>query len=74
VELCWQTITSVCTSPKHLFDEISKYRRIFKVETVGDRYVAVAGVSEYRKDHVVAMSCIGHDCVNKMNSLAKSEK
>jgi Adenylate and Guanylate cyclase catalytic domain len=31
------------------FDEIAKKRRIFKVETVGDCYVAVAGLPERRR-------------------------
>jgi len=30
----------------HSFDEIAKRRRVFKVETVGDCYVAVAGKCE----------------------------
>ena len=39
----------------HEFDQIAKRRRVFKVETVGDCYVAVAGLPEYRKDHAVVM-------------------
>ena len=39
----------------HEFDQIAQRRRVFKVETVGDCYVAVAGLPEYRKDHAVIM-------------------
>jgi hypothetical protein len=38
------------------FDEIAKRRRVFKVETVGDCYVAVTGLPDPRKDHAVAMA------------------
>jgi class 3 adenylate cyclase len=38
------------------FDQIAKRRRVFKVETVGDCYVAVTGLPEARKDHAVVMA------------------
>lgn len=38
------------------FDNIAKKRRVFKVETVGDCYVAVAGLPDPRKDHAVTMA------------------
>jgi hypothetical protein len=37
------------------FDQIAKRRRVFKVETIGDCYVAVCGLPEPRKDHAVVM-------------------
>ena len=37
------------------FDQIAKRRRVFKVETIGDCYVAVCGLPEYRKDHATVM-------------------
>ena len=39
----------------HEFDQIAQRRRVFKVETVGDCYVAVAGLPEFRKDHATIM-------------------
>lgn len=39
----------------HEFDQIAKRRRVFKVETVGDCYVAVTGLPESRKDHATVM-------------------
>mmetsp|Transcript_17324 Transcript_17324/g.37811 ORF Transcript_17324/g.37811 Transcript_17324/m.37811 type:complete len:1145 (-) Transcript_17324:167-3601(-) len=40
----------------HDFDEVAKRRGIFKVETVGDAYVAAAGVPNYRDDHAVVIA------------------
>jgi class 3 adenylate cyclase len=45
------------------FDKIAKRRNIFKVETVGDCYVAVTGLTEVRKDHAVAMARFAHECL-----------
>jgi len=55
----------------HAFDVIAKQRRIFKVETVGDCYVAVAGLPEPRKDHAVAMVKFAHECLKKITELTK---
>ena len=53
------------------FDEIAKRRRIFKVETVGDCYVAVSGLPEPRKDHAVAMARFARDILHKMRDMVK---
>jgi class 3 adenylate cyclase len=53
------------------FDAIAKKKRIFKVETIGDCYVAAAGLPEPREDHAVAMARFAHDCRLKMNSVVK---
>lgn len=45
------------------FDKIAKRRRVFKVETVGDCYVAVAGLPEPRRDHAVVMARFSHECL-----------
>jgi len=44
------------------FDTIARQRGIFKVETVGDCYVAVAGVPKYRRDHAIAMARFARSC------------
>ena len=37
------------------FDEIAKRRGVFKVETVGDCYMAVCGVPTFKKEHALVM-------------------
>lgn len=51
------------------FDKIARQRRVFKVETVGDCYVAVCGLPEPRKDHAVVMALFASDCMKKMKEL-----
>ncbi|CAB9525455.1 Receptor-type guanylate cyclase gcy (Partial), partial [Seminavis robusta] len=51
------------------FDSIAKRRRVFKVETIGDCYVAVAGLPMPRKDHATVMARFAHDCLEKMSEL-----
>jgi class 3 adenylate cyclase len=53
------------------FDEIAKRRRVFKVETVGDCYVAVTGLPNPRKDHAVAMARFARDCMHRMHELTR---
>lgn len=53
------------------FDLIARRRRIFKVETIGDCYVAVAGLPEPRKDHAVAMAKFANDVLRKIHDLTR---
>jgi class 3 adenylate cyclase len=53
------------------FDKIAKRRRVFKVETVGDCYVAVTGLPEPRRDHAVIMSRFACDIMMNMQVLTK---
>jgi Adenylate and Guanylate cyclase catalytic domain len=53
------------------FDLIARRRRIFKVETIGDCYVAVAGLPEPRKDHAVAMAKFATDVLKKVHDLTR---
>ena len=53
------------------FDHIAKRRKVFKVETVGDCYVAVTGLPEPRADHAPAMCKFARDCLDKFNELVK---
>lgn len=55
----------------HAFDEIARRRRVFKVETVGDCYVAVAGLPEPCVNHAQVMARFAFDCRYKMNELVK---
>jgi class 3 adenylate cyclase len=51
------------------FDASAKKKRIFKVETIGDCYVAAAGVPDPRKDHAVAMARFANKCRTTMKSV-----
>lgn len=53
-------------------DVIAKRRGIFKVETVGDCYVAASGLPEPMADHAVAMARFARDCMFKMNELTQN--
>jgi class 3 adenylate cyclase len=51
------------------FDSIAVRRRVFKVETIGDCYVAVTGLPEPQDNHAVIMAKFADDCMNKMKVL-----
>lgn len=53
------------------FDLIARRRRIFKVETIGDCYVAVSGLPEPRRDHAVAMAKFATDILRKVHELTR---
>ena len=53
------------------FDAIAHKRGVFKVETIGDSYVAVAGLPDPHKDHAVVMVRFARDCREKMSDLTK---
>eukprot|EP00980_Cylindrotheca_fusiformis_P010180 scaffold2265_cov98-Cylindrotheca_fusiformis.AAC.4 len=48
------------------FDKRAYRHNVFKVETVGDCYVAVAGLPEPDKDHALAVCRFARDCVKTM--------
>eukprot|EP00980_Cylindrotheca_fusiformis_P003246 scaffold735_cov116-Cylindrotheca_fusiformis.AAC.16 len=48
------------------FDKHAYRHNVFKVETVGDCYVAVAGLPEPDKEHAMAVCRFARDCVKTM--------
>jgi class 3 adenylate cyclase len=52
-------------------DEIARRRSVFKVETVGDRYLAVSGLPYPCVDHAVVMARFASDCRIRVNDLVK---
>jgi class 3 adenylate cyclase len=53
------------------FDEIAKARKVFKVETVGDCYVAVTGLPDPQASHAVIMARFASECLSKMADVTR---
>ncbi|CAB9497675.1 Receptor-type guanylate cyclase gcy [Seminavis robusta] len=51
------------------FDSIAKKKRVFKIETIGDCYVAVCGLPNPQEDHATRMVRFADDCMSKMKIL-----
>lgn len=54
------------------FDRAAKKLGVFKVETIGDCYVAVCGLPNPREDHAVVMSQFALVCQRKFNLVVNS--
>ena len=54
------------------FDRIADRRGVFKVETIGDSYLAVTGLPNPKKDHAVIMARFARDCRYELNALTRS--
>ncbi|KAG7341943.1 adenylate/guanylate cyclase with integral membrane sensor [Nitzschia inconspicua] len=54
------------------FDKIAARRKVFKVETIGDSYVAVTGLPEPQEDHAVIMAKFARDCLEKMRDVTNA--
>lgn len=50
------------------FDAIAKRRGVFKVETIGDCYVAVTGIPNPQRDHATRMVKFARDCMTEMRN------
>lgn len=48
------------------FDSVALRRGVFKVETIGDCYMAVTGLPEPQEDHAVRMAKFASDCLTKL--------
>ena len=53
------------------FDQVANRLGVFKVETIGDCYVAVAGLPDPNSDHAVVMARFAFDCMIQMKQLTK---
>jgi Adenylate and Guanylate cyclase catalytic domain len=54
------------------FDALARVFGIFKVETIGDTYVAVVGLPNARKRHALVMARFAHKCIGKMALVMKN--
>jgi class 3 adenylate cyclase len=55
----------------HTFDDVANNLGVFKVETVGDCYVAAVGVPEPQKDHAVVMARFARECMEQVDSVLR---
>ena len=53
------------------FDKIAKCRQVFKVETIGDSYLAVTGLPELQPRHALIMARFAWECRDKMSELMR---
>jgi class 3 adenylate cyclase len=53
------------------FDQLAKLYGVFKVETIGDTYVAVVGLPTPRKNHAVIIAKFAKKCLEKMTELTQ---
>ncbi len=51
------------------FDQVANRLGVFKVETIGDCYVAASGMPEPRDDHAVVMVEFASECLRQMHEL-----
>ncbi|KAL7560643.1 hypothetical protein ACA910_001327, partial [Epithemia clementina (nom. ined.)] len=54
------------------FDDAASRLGVFKIETIGDSYVAVTGLPDPREDHAVVMARFAHECLRRMRQLTKA--
>ncbi|CAB9517624.1 Receptor-type guanylate cyclase gcy [Seminavis robusta] len=53
------------------FDKIAKRRKVFKVETIGDSYLAVCGLPEPQPQHALIMCRFAWDCMQRMEIVTR---
>ncbi|CAB9523388.1 Receptor-type guanylate cyclase gcy (Partial), partial [Seminavis robusta] len=55
------------------FDASARRRSVFKIETIGDCYVAATGIPRLQKDHAVRMAKFASDCLTIFQNLVRDE-
>jgi class 3 adenylate cyclase len=51
------------------FDRIAHKEKVFKVETIGDCYVAVTGLPDPQKNHALKMARFAYACLQKLHEM-----
>lgn len=53
------------------YDEVAANMKIFKVETIGDSYVAACGLPSPRRDHAATMVRFASLCIKRMRRITR---
>ena len=53
------------------FDAVAKRRRVYKIETIGDCYLAVCGCPQAQRNHALIMAKFAGDCLLKMDGATR---
>lgn len=82
-DLAGFTKWSSTREPKHVFelletiygefDAVAKRRRVFKVETIGDCYLAITGVPRAQRKHALIMARFASEAMQRMNEIIHSK-
>ncbi len=54
------------------FDKLAKRLGVFKIETIGDCYMAVTGLPEPQEDHAVIMARFAQECIVRMKEVTRN--
>jgi len=54
-----------------LMDNIARRRHVFKVETIGDTYMAATGLPDSQPDHAIRMARFARDCMYSVHNHLK---
>jgi class 3 adenylate cyclase len=55
----------------YAFDSVARQMKVFKLETIGDCYVAATGLPEPDKDHAVSMTRFAFECLQRMKETTR---
>lgn len=53
------------------FDKLARRLGVFKIETIGDCYMAVTGLPEPQADHAIIMARFAQECIVKMKEVTR---
>jgi len=64
-----QTVFKLLETLYGAFDAIAKKRNVFKVETIGDCYLAVTGIPNTQPKHAIIMTRFASECITRMREI-----